>query len=70
MKLQLEMLKNYSLNILEHIYNLMLNIYITIKPFLIMELKMVILLHHIGNTQEAEDSVYVLLMLRKITQEL
>ena len=70
MKLQLEMLKNYSLNILEHIYNLMLNIYITIKPFLIMELKMVILFPIVVSPQKAEDSVYVLLMLRKITQEL
>ena len=70
MKLQLEMLKNYSLNILEHIYNLMLNIYITIKPFLIMELKMVILFQNVVHPEEAQDSVYILLMLRKITQEL
>ena len=70
MKLQLEMLKNYSLNILEHIYNLMLNIYITIKPFLIMELKMVIFFYYRRNPEEGHDSVYVLLMLRKIIQEL
>ena len=70
MKLQLEMLKNYSLNILEHIYNLMLNIYITIKPFLIMELKMVILFQNVVYPEEAQDSVYILLMLRKIFEEL
>ena len=46
------------------------DLYITIKPFLIMELKMVIFFHYRRYSQEAQDSVYVLLMLRKITQEL
>ena len=47
------------------------DLYITIKPFLIMELKMVILFVQMRKSrEEAQDSVYVLLMLRKITQEL
>ena len=46
------------------------DLYITIKPFLIMELKMVILFQNAVHPEEAQDSVYVLLMLRKIIQEL